>query len=147
MSRSKGVLLAVSREGRGLSLTKASELTGIPRGTLWNWERGKGHPDPEALVKLTAVYEVALDEATGVFTDEIAKQIDRVAWPGGLREFIASPVSEAMRLRPGEINRLAAAQWRSGESTGIPGWVEVLWKMREGRGEDGNTGDRKVDAG
>ena len=59
-SRLRGV-----REGRGLTLTRAAEQTGISKSTLSRLENGQRRPSLELLLLLADAYRVPIDDLVG----------------------------------------------------------------------------------
>ncbi len=53
------------RNERGLSQAQLAELSGIPKGTLIQWEYGLRTPMLDAAVKLADALEITLDELAG----------------------------------------------------------------------------------
>jgi transcriptional regulator with XRE-family HTH domain len=60
-----GVRLKKLRQDRGLSQAQLAKLSGIPKGTLLQWEYGLRTPLLDAAVKLADALEVTLDELAG----------------------------------------------------------------------------------
>lgn len=60
-----GVRLKKLRNERGLSQAKLAELSGIPKGTLLQWEYGMRTPLLDAAVKLADALGITLDELAG----------------------------------------------------------------------------------
>jgi transcriptional regulator with XRE-family HTH domain len=53
------------REERGLSQGQLAKLSGIPKGTLIQWEYGKRTPLLDAAAKLADALDITLDELAG----------------------------------------------------------------------------------
>jgi len=60
-----GVRLRKLRQERGLSQAQLARLSGIPKGTLLQWEYGLRTPLLDAAVKLADALEITLDELAG----------------------------------------------------------------------------------
>jgi transcriptional regulator with XRE-family HTH domain len=60
-----GVRLKTLRQARGLSQAQLAKLSGIPKGTLLQWEYGLRTPLLDAAVKLADALGVTLDELAG----------------------------------------------------------------------------------
>ncbi|XVQ08160.1 helix-turn-helix domain-containing protein [Spirillospora sp. CA-255316] len=60
-----GPRLRELRRGRGVTLARVAELTGISESTLSRLEGGRRRPNLELLLPLARVYGVALDELVG----------------------------------------------------------------------------------
>ncbi|MFC5745239.1 helix-turn-helix domain-containing protein [Actinomadura rugatobispora] len=60
-----GPRLRELRRGRGVTLARVAELTGISESTLSRLESGRRRPNLELLLPLARVYGVALDELVG----------------------------------------------------------------------------------
>jgi transcriptional regulator with XRE-family HTH domain len=60
-----GVRLKKLREERGLSQGQLAKLSGIPKGTLLQWEYGLRTPLLDAAVKLADALNITLDELAG----------------------------------------------------------------------------------
>ena len=60
-----GARLKQLRQDRGLSQAELAKLSGVPKGTLLQWEYGKRTPKLDAAVKLADALEVTLDELAG----------------------------------------------------------------------------------
>jgi transcriptional regulator with XRE-family HTH domain len=60
-----GVRLKKLRQDRGLSQAQLAQLSGIPKGTLLQWEYGLRTPLLDAAVKLADALEISLDELAG----------------------------------------------------------------------------------
>jgi transcriptional regulator with XRE-family HTH domain len=60
-----GVRLKRLRQERGLSQAQLARLSGIPKGTLLQWEYGLRTPLLDAAVKLADALEITLDELAG----------------------------------------------------------------------------------
>ena len=57
-----GQKLKDKRTAMGLSQEQLAELLGVTRQTIANWEKGKTYPDISAVLKLSDLYSVSLDE-------------------------------------------------------------------------------------
>ena len=57
-----GQKLKDKRTGLGLSQEQLAEKLGVTRQTIANWEKGKTYPDISAVMKLSDLYQVSLDE-------------------------------------------------------------------------------------
>jgi transcriptional regulator with XRE-family HTH domain len=60
-----GMRLKKLRGERGLSQAQLAELSGIPKGTLIQWEYGLRTPLLDAAVMLADALDVSLDELAG----------------------------------------------------------------------------------
>src|ERR1051326_2072224 len=60
-----GVGLKKLRQERGLSQAQLAQLSGIPKGTLLQWEYGLRTPMLDAAVRLADALEITLDELAG----------------------------------------------------------------------------------
>jgi transcriptional regulator with XRE-family HTH domain len=60
-----GVRLKKLRAERGLSQAQLARLSGIPKGTLLQWEYGLRTPMLDAAVKLANALGITLDELAG----------------------------------------------------------------------------------
>jgi transcriptional regulator with XRE-family HTH domain len=60
-----GVRLKALRQARGLSQAQLAKLSGIPKGTLLQWEYGLRTPLLDAALKLADALEITLDELAG----------------------------------------------------------------------------------
>lgn len=64
--------LKAVRKAVGLTQDRASELSGIPLGTLRRWEQGVNEPDMESIILLADLYGVSTDTILGSrFADEL----------------------------------------------------------------------------
>lgn len=57
--------LKLLREERGLTLVDLSEIVGLSRSSISNWERGLQEPSLSAAVKLADFFNVSLDFLAG----------------------------------------------------------------------------------
>lgn len=57
--------LKAVRKAAGLTQEKASELSGVPLGTLRRWEQGVNEPDMESIIQLASLYGVTTDTLLG----------------------------------------------------------------------------------
>jgi transcriptional regulator with XRE-family HTH domain len=60
-----GVRLKKLRQERGLSQAELARLSGIPKGTLLQWEYGLRTPLLDAAMRLADALEITLDELAG----------------------------------------------------------------------------------
>jgi transcriptional regulator with XRE-family HTH domain len=60
-----GVRLKKLRQERGLSQGQLAKLSGVPKGTLLQWEYGLRTPKLDAAAKLADALDVSLDELAG----------------------------------------------------------------------------------
>lgn len=54
-----------ARKKSGLTQTQASEMSGIPLGTLRRWEQGVNEPSIDAIIQLADLYGVSTDVLLG----------------------------------------------------------------------------------
>lgn len=81
--------LKAVRKAAGLTQEKASELSGVPLGTLRRWEQGVNEPDVESIIQLASLYGVTTDTLLG---SKYAQEISSIKKPGYKYAFIDIPV-------------------------------------------------------
>ena len=78
MARMKGNLMGPRmqrlRQAAGLSQSGLARATGIPVGTIKNWEQGIRFPRMDLAVKVAAALGITLDELAGVAEKPQSKQ-------------------------------------------------------------------------
>jgi repressor LexA len=78
-----------ARRHAKMTQVKASEITGIPVGTLRRWEQGQNEPDMESVIRLAELYGTTTDTLLGTrFSEQIPGSIKVVE----MSEFIDVPI-------------------------------------------------------
>lgn len=139
--------LQIAREAAGLSQRRAAERLGVPKSTLDRWEKSRGQPPLDVLIRMTEVYGRPLGELSRL--EVIPADMDDVELPEALLAFIAS--AGALRIRLSEVVTLAAGersihaqeeQRARARAYDAYEYLGVLKKIREAEGRHPITGEK-----
>jgi len=72
-----GTLLYQKRKSTNHSLSRASELIGVKKDTLCNWERGTSKPSSGYVKRILEVYDLTLDEFLEAYRESLVGSVDK----------------------------------------------------------------------